>query len=479
VPGAYLALEFLDRQGQRTGIVHGYPGTPPVTGGWRKMETSGRAPDGTVGLRLCLVLHASGSAWFAAPELARINREIPWPDLGDTLREIQVHPADIVQPRFRGPGFHAFHHIFPASQAELDQVTYKRWRELNPGFVRVNHDSNWSASQLDQAALHFKRMQETGAEIYLTTWTAPETANDAGLHDYARKVTDQLEYLVRQKGITNLHYYCVANELTMGAWGKLAQDLPRFKACQQAFYDEFKARKLDVGLLATDASPVSYWWTIEWAAYNMDDITAVYGGHHYFSEHPPDDERFYPWFYDKLGGITAIARAKGKDFILGEFGAKPDGRTIDGIKMDVCVYWDTPQEALVPLQLADATLAALNTGVYALGYWTFSDLPDEYSKNYKNKWGVYKCSGSDRSTRAVYYGYGLLTKFLHGPATVFRVETSDPRLRAAAIQRHGANSWSVVVLNRNARSVPIALVIKGQPLAAEFRKYVYDSAHVP
>jgi len=152
----------------------------------------------------------------------------------------------------------------------------------------------------------------------------------------------------------------------MGAWGKLAQDLPRFKACQQAFYDEFKARKLDIGLLATDASPVSYWWTIEWAAYNMDDITAVYGGHHYFSEYPPDDERFYPWFYDKLGGITATARAKGKDFILGEFGAKQDGRTIDGIKMDVCVYWDTPQEALVPLQLADATLAALNIGVYAL-----------------------------------------------------------------------------------------------------------------
>jgi len=164
-PGAYLALEFLDRQGQRTGIAHGYPGTAPGPGGWRKMDTTGRAPDGTVGLRLCLVLHAPGSAWFAAPEVARINREIPWPDLGDTPREIQVHPADVIQPQFRGPGFHAFHHIFPASQAELDQVTYKRWRELNPGFVRVNHDSHWIADQLDQAALHFQRMQETGVKL--------------------------------------------------------------------------------------------------------------------------------------------------------------------------------------------------------------------------------------------------------------------------------------------------------------------------
>ena len=178
-PGAYLALEFLDRQGQRTGIAHGYPGTAPGPGGWRKMETTGRAPDSTVGLRLCLVLHAPGSAWFAAPEVARVGREIPWPDLGDSPREIQIHPDDIVQPRFRGAGFHAFHHIFRASQAELDQVIYKRWRELNPGFVRVNHDSNWSVSQLDQAALHFQRMQETGAEIYLTTWSAPETASAA------------------------------------------------------------------------------------------------------------------------------------------------------------------------------------------------------------------------------------------------------------------------------------------------------------
>jgi hypothetical protein len=322
-------------------------------------------------------------------------------------------------------------------------------------------------------------MQETGAEIYVTTWSVPDSTSAAGRRDYAHQVGGQLEYLVRQKGITNLHYYCIANELTMGGWGKLAQDLPQFKAYCQAFYEEFKERKLDIGLLATDASPVSCWWTLEWAAQNMDDITAVYGGHHYFSEHLPSDERFYPWFCDKLGGMTALARGKGKNFILGEFGSKQDGRTINGIKMDVCVYWNTPQEPLVALQLAEATVGMLNTGGYALAYWTFADLPDEYSKNYKNKWGVYRCSGSDRSTRSIYYGYGLLTKFLHGPATVVRVESSDPRVRAAALRHHGTGSWSIVIVNRNLRRVPVALAFKGQPLAGAFRKYVYDPAHVP
>lgn len=478
-PGAYMALEFLDRQGQRVGILHGYPDNTRRQGEWRKIETAGPAPAGTASLRISLVLHAPGTAWFAGPEVLRLSRAVPWPDLGDSTREIQIHPRDVLQSRFGGVGFHAFHHVFPASQAELDQVIYKRWRELNPAFVRVNHDSHWTAAQLDQAALHFQRMQETGAEIYLTTWSAPEPTGDAALHSYAHKVADQIEYLVRQKGITNLHYYCIANELTMGEWGKLAQDLPQFKAYCQAFYDEFKERKLDIGLLATDASPVSYWWTVEWAAQHMDDITAVYGGHHYFSEHLPSDERFYPWFLNQLRGMTALARTKGKNFILGEFGSKQDGRTINGVKMDVCVHWDTPEEPFVALQLAEATVGMLNAGGYALAYWTFADLPDEYNQNYRNKWGVYKCSGSDRSTRSVYYGYGLLTKFLHGPATVVRVESSDPRLRVAALRHHGTGSWAVVVVNRNLRSVPVALAFTGQSLTGDFRKYVYDPAHVP
>ena len=39
----------------------------------------------------------------------------------------------------------------------------------------------------------------------------------------------------------------------------------------------------DIKLLAIDASPFTYWLTIEWAAENMDDITGVYGGHHYIN----------------------------------------------------------------------------------------------------------------------------------------------------------------------------------------------------
>ena len=52
-------------------------------------------------------------------------------------------------------------------------------------------------------------------------------------------------------------------------------------------------------LLATDASPVSYWNSLQWAADNMDDITDVYGGHHYATRQPADDLEFYSWFLER------------------------------------------------------------------------------------------------------------------------------------------------------------------------------------
>ena len=155
--------------------------------------------------------------------------------------------------------------------------------------------------------------------------------------------------------------------------------------------------------------------------------------------------------------------------------------------MDTCVYWDTPQEPLVGIQLAEASLAAINGGVYAMANWTFADFPDRYSPpggvpesgGYANKWGVFRWSGSDNSTRPHYYAYGLLTRFFRGPATVYKVEANDPRLRVAAVQHQGTGTWSIAVVNRNARSVPLAIAIEGAAPTASFRKYVYDPNHVP
>ncbi|MDQ1328626.1 MAG: hypothetical protein QG641_1911, partial [Candidatus Poribacteria bacterium] len=269
------------------------------------------------------------------------------------------------------------------------------------------------------------------------------------------------------------------SELSLDNWGSLRSDLPKFKDYHNEILKELKARKLDVQLLATDASPISFWDTIEWATKNMDDITGVYGGHHYINDFNVDDKNFYGWFLSETSWGAGLAREKNKNFIIGEFGSKQDGRTIDGIHRDACIYWDTPEESLVGIQLSEAVIAALNSGVYAIGYWTFTDFPDNYNPSYINKWGTFKWSGTDYSTRAHYYAYGLLTKFFRGNSTVFRTTCRDKLLRVSAIKHHDKGTYSIAVVNRNNYDIAVNVVLSGERLNAQFRKYVYDPINIP
>ena len=477
--GAYFVLEYLDASGMRCGIDHSRVSGDTGKHGWDKLTISGRAAAAAKTLRVGLILHAHGTAWFDDLEVVRTERMIPWPDLGTARRTITIDTKRIVQPDFGGVGYHVFHHVHPITREHLEQVVAKRWRELNPSFARMNHSWDWSPDQIETAARHMAFFKSTGTQLYLATWNPKNTKSPEERAAYAKVIVDQLEYLVRRKGLTNVKYYCMSNELSLDGWGKLANDLPKFKDYHRALYEELRARNLDVKLLATDASPIDLWNTIEWAAQNMNEITGVYGGHHYINDRTLDDERFYPWFLAKMRWGVRLARDKQKDFILGEFGSKQDGRTIGGVLQDRCVYWDTPEEPWVPIQVSEAAIAAINAGAYALGYWTFMDFPDQPGAGYCNKWGLFKWSGKDYSTRPIYYAYGLLSKFFRGPATVYRLDGNDPRLRAAAVEHHGPKTWSIAVVNRNKTAVPIDVRLEGNPLTALFRKYVYDPTHPP
>jgi len=380
---------------------------------------------------------------------------------------------------FAGVGFHLWHHLHNASKDLFERVIAKRWRELNPSFARVTHMQGAGQQSLDALAEHLLRLKSTGTEVYLTTWDPEDVRGDEALAAYARKVVDQLEFLVRERGATNLRQYCMTNELSLGGWASLVGDLPRFRDYHRALHRELAARGLKIKLLATDASPFENWDTIEWAARHMDEITGIYGGHHYINGHALDDPAFYPWFLSKLRWGAQLARSKGKDFILGEFGCKQDGSIRDGRKMDVCVYFGTSAEPMVGIQLAEAVIAALNAGIYAVANWTFADFPDEWRADYINKWGTFRWTGRDHGTRPHYYAYGLLTRFLRGPATAFALNCSDPAVRAAAVRHSDGGTWTVAAVNRSERDLPVTLTMDGQALNASFRRYLYDPRHVP
>jgi hypothetical protein len=402
---------------------------------------------------------------------------IPIPSLAQNV-VVSVDKNKIISPEFGGIGFHSFHHVHPVSDKMWNEVVYKRWRELAPTFVRMNHRTDWTKDQLDVVIRHLKEYQKTGAEVYFATWDPQDIKSQADADAYAKKITDHFEYMVKTNHMDLVKYYCMSNELSLGEWGVLNKDMDKFRMYHRAFYDEFAWRNLKIQLLASDASPIERWNTIDWCAQNMDDITGVYGGHHYIDNHGLTDKSFYGWFYRKVKWGVDIARGKGKHFILGEFGPKQNNivKLQIGRNMDKCQYYDTKDEAVSAIQVCSAITAAINAGVYAMGYWTFMDFPNAVpTGTYENKWGLTRWNGVDFSTRAPYYAVGLLTRYFGGGGTINAVATGDTLIHAAAVH-HKGGKWSVAVINEKTGPARITLQL---PEDIRMRKFVYDPSDVP
>ncbi len=395
-----------------------------------------------------------------------------------SVSEIQIS-SHIINDNFKGIGFHVFYHLHNAPKWHYEEIFAKRWRELNPSFARITDNQDWTVEKIDEVAQYLEVMKDTETELYFTTWGTSEINNYNREIDYVKKEVDNLAYFKNTKGFNQLKYYCMANELSVEHWASMVNDLDRFKRVHQLFYDEFGARDLNIKLLASDASPFRYWHTIEWAAENMDDITGVYGGHHYINSYDLFDLDFYDFFHDKMKWGADLAAGKNKRFIVGEFGPKQNSNIIDSVRHDACIYNNTPLEKYVPLQVAEALIAMINGGIYAASYWTFSDFPSDYRSNYINKWGVFKWEVDNFTTRPNYYSLGLFTKFLRGPAEVFAINSNDSLLRICALKNVRDNSFSIALVNRNKEGRRLQINTEQIFPETVFRKYEYNPDHPP
>jgi hypothetical protein len=138
-----------------------------------------------------------------------------------------------------------------------------------------------------------------------------------------------------------------------------------------------------------------------------------------------------------------------------------------------------PLENYMGIQVAEAVIAMINGGVYACGYWTFSDFPSSFGSNYINKWGLFRWEVDNYTTKPAYYCLGLLTKFFRGPSEAFETNSSDTLIRIASIKNHENGSVSIAVINRNEVSKQLRLKIQTPDGGKAFRKYLYDPANVP
>ena len=386
-----------------------------------------------------------------------------------------------IQARFGGIGFHnADATNYPQmTKRHFNEVIAKTWRELSPGFSRIwGGAPSWTRKEMDSFVEYYHQMHGlTDTSLYLTGSTRRHYSQE-DKEQYARDVADKLEYLIRDKGLKNIDFYCMSNELALDNWGSMFFELETFKEYHTLLYREFARRNLHVRLAATDAAPYTYWESISWAIKNMDEVTGIYCGHHYVNDWDKEDMDFYKWFNLVCRRKSTAAGAREKRFILGEFGLGCDWANINGVLMDQGRYLDTDEEAEGALMVIDMALAALNAGVYAMALWTFNDYPNPKGLEYRyNKWGLTRWDNEDYSARDTYYCFGLLTKYFKKESKPMTIISGEYLLRAGGVVNDD-DSVSIALNNRADKALDIELELNC-PILRPLRLYVYDSSNVP
>lgn len=390
---------------------------------------------------------------------------------------------EAVMARFCGAGFHNSEAGMYSmmSDRQFNEVVGKIYRELSPGFTRMwGGFPNWTREEMDEFAEYCcKTHVPANTSIYLTGRTTRYETHEQK-KEYAKNVADKLEYLINEKGLKNIEFYCMSNELSIEDWGNIFFELPVFKEYHTYLYKEFKQRNLPVKLLATDASPYERWESIDWAITNgMVPISEIFGAHHYVNDFEPQDLDFYKVFHKNVKKTVKKLYPYERRFILGEFGLAQDMNNVNGVKMDCCKYFLDGQEAYSALMITEMALAAINAGVYACALWTFTDYPNPKGTDFRyNKWGLTKWDGDDYSPRDWLYCYGLIAKYFRKDSKPLTIETDDYYLRCGGVTNDDG-SFSIAIVNRHEEKTELEISLEAFSADKPVKKFTYDSANVP
>eukprot|EP00041_Stephanoeca_diplocostata_P032755 m.1058478 g.1058478 ORF g.1058478 m.1058478 type:complete len:608 (+) comp24207_c0_seq5:146-1969(+) len=435
------------------------------------------------------------------------------PDATEEIVSINV-TGNILEPDFMGIGFNlilaADPNITLPNTTFFNEVYAKRLREARPGFARLNPAIDYSTRANRSVMAVLKELDSIGTSVYMTTFSPPYiniTNNMAGLNEYGDKVAKVLDAYL-ELAPNAVKFYCWTNELSLCLpwdcnWGSLIRE-KRFDiwgAYYTAIYQALVRRNSSMltdgrGLLATDASPVNYWWTIDWALGNVKNETAIYGGHHYPNNYTARDTGFYDFWLGSIGPMSRKTKhAAGKRFVIGETGGPQYTNTHkDQSKngcdfYDGCAWFDTPDEPYGMLQLVEQAIGALNGGAAALSWWTFFSEHFEPGVHYKrcNDWGASRWNGTDTRPRMHYDALGQVSRAFLGPAAALQVATSDPLVRVGCVGKNASTgngdgdsaafrAWSCVVSNRRASATSVAVTLPTILLGAGQRLRSYTSS---
>lgn len=411
---------------------------------------------------------------------------------------------------FGGLGFHNSEAtMYQIMQPDfLEQRVLKSHYEISPTFSRVFAGyADWSESAMDSFAEYYKKtLKKTDTTIYAVPGRIPLHETHEEMEKHAENVAEKLEYLVKEKNVIHIRYYCITNELSVGnTYALLSQDMDRFKEYQTLLWRAFRRHSLNIGLAASDGSGFQNYWQVDWCSENMDEITDVYCTHNYETGgYQYNNPEFYETVYKETDRVVQIALQKQKRYMLGEFGVHDGSHFASPVmRSDVFAgFGNSLSEAQSALQVVVHAIAAINAGTISLAYWSFCDYPDPMLKDWSdsdygkkcyevgrfsghgtdiryNKNGLFRWDdeNKDYSSRPFLYSIGLLARYFRRNARVMYSLSSNRNVLVCAV-RNRDSSISICIVNLSGREEDISISLNLDN-ERHFRRFDYQVNAVP
>ncbi len=411
---------------------------------------------------------------------------------------------------FGGLGFHNSEATMTPIMSESfkNERVLKCFREISPTFSRVYGGfADWTQEAMDHFADYYDQtFRQSDTLIYMVPGRMPMPTKDFDIEDFAEKTASKLDYLINERNLTKLRYFCVTNELSVGnTYAYLADKLDLFTELHHALYRAFLRHDLDIGLLATDCSEEKNFHQIKWATENIDEITADYCAHLYLQKHQPGDFETYEYCKTLFSGLVSQARTRQKRFILGEYGIFAKNRLMytsdTAMVSDISYAVAYPEnDGLHALAAAEMGVAVLNSGTFSGVWWTLFDYPDPFihengdSEEAKafyevsrfsghgvnirfNKHGLIKWGDDQNPSRAALYTMGYMAKLFKKGSRVLVCSLDDERLRAGAVENpDGSISVCIINLAEDEGRIELCLDLQADK---PFRRYDFSADKIP
>jgi len=350
---------------------------------------------------------------------------------------LMIYRDKPINERWQGIGFQVRSHLDSRTEREMNEIFVKRWRELDPVFAWVAHKDGWD---WDEVVPYLKRVVTRSSTCVAHVGALdPKKTPAIG---FARRFADDLERLVRKEGIENIRFCSIAGRRSgMPAAGG-SPDPSFLSSCYESLAGELRKRKLDIGIVghAGDIDPSK---GKQAAPAQVKNAPAISVSCNLMSA--PDKLDSYA---SMTSSVPAIVKAAGGGQAY-----------LTGVGSG---HFETEQEAMTGLQLAELAIAAINSGAAGVIYTSLTDLWHKDTKE----------------PRAPYYALGILARHLCGPGTAYLVAT-PPSIRMAAVN-HGSKGWTLVVVNRRKENVSIQFgYTLGSWPGGDIRKYVYRATRTP